>query len=113
VLVDGEPACYLERGGRSLQTLPALDRPGFAMLAFGGLGRLLESARLRNLQVDRIDGETVAASAFRPVLEAAGFRRGYRGWVLSLPAGARAQFTTAGPAARDDAGSAGEPDTRG
>jgi ATP-dependent Lhr-like helicase len=113
VLVDGEPACYLERGGRSLQTLPALDRPGFAVLAFGALGRLVANGRLRNLQVDRIDSEAAAASPFRPTLEAAGFRRGYRGWVLALPAGARTESATAGPAARDDDGSAGEPEARG
>jgi ATP-dependent Lhr-like helicase len=106
VLVDGEPACYLERGGRSLQTLPVLDRPGLATLAFEALGRLVANGRLRNLQVDRIDGETAAASPFRPVLEAAGFRRGYRGWVLAVSPGARPGGQAADPPGRGDPGHA-------
>ena len=77
----------MERGGRSLQTLPLVDRPAVATPALRALGRLVADGRLRNLQIDRIDGESAATSPFRPALEAAGFRRGYRGWVLGVGRG--------------------------
>jgi ATP-dependent Lhr-like helicase len=83
VLVDGEAACHLERGGGSLQTLPAFDSPGVAARALGALGTLVADGRLRSLQLVRIDGEPPASSIHREALETAGFRRGYRGWVLA------------------------------
>jgi ATP-dependent Lhr-like helicase len=87
VMVDGEPVLYVERGGRSLQTLPAFDSPGAASFALRALGQLVADGRLRNVQVERIDAEPPASSRHREALEAAGFRRGYRGWILTPAAG--------------------------
>jgi ATP-dependent Lhr-like helicase len=81
-LVDGAAALYLERGGHSLQTLPAADDPAVAGAALAALRDLVESARFRELVLARIDGEPVATSAWRPRLEEAGFAAGYRGHVL-------------------------------
>ncbi len=83
VLVDGEAALYLERGGRSLLTFPAADDPEVAARAaavltgFAGLG----TGRSREFVIARIDGEPVATAAWRSLLLEAGFVAGYRGLV--------------------------------
>ncbi|MGD0121865.1 MAG: DEAD/DEAH box helicase [Candidatus Limnocylindrales bacterium] len=82
VLVDGAATLYLERGAHSLQTLPAADEPVAAGAAFGALRALVDDGRLRELVVTRVDGESVSASKWRPLLEEAGFAAGYRGHVL-------------------------------
>jgi ATP-dependent Lhr-like helicase len=82
VLVDGVAALYLERGGHSLQTLPASDDPAVAQTSFAALSALVEDGRFREMVLSRIDGEPVAASHWREPLEAAGFVPGYRGHVL-------------------------------
>jgi ATP-dependent Lhr-like helicase len=82
VLVDGEPALYLERGGKSLQTLPAFADTNTAATALNALRQLLADGRFRALQIDRIDGTPVAESVHAPALAAAGFQRAYRGWLL-------------------------------
>jgi ATP-dependent Lhr-like helicase len=82
VLVDGAAVLYLERGGHSLQTLPAADDPATASAATAALRGLVEDGRLRELVVTRVDGEPVSASRWRPMLEGAGFAAGYRGLVM-------------------------------
>ena len=82
VLVDGDAALYLERGGHSLQTLPAADDPAVAAAAARSLHFLVESGHFRELVIARVDGEPVAASPWRSLLEEAGFAAGYRGHVL-------------------------------
>ena len=82
VLVDGVAALYLERGGSTLQTLPAADDPALAVTAAGALRVLVSDGRMRELVIRRVDGEDVAASPFRPALLEAGFVAGYRGLVL-------------------------------
>jgi ATP-dependent Lhr-like helicase len=82
VLVDGAAVLYLERGGHSLQSLPASDDGDMARSALSALSRLVEDGRLRELVLARVDGEPVAASVWRPLLEEAGFVPGYRGFVL-------------------------------
>jgi ATP-dependent Lhr-like helicase len=82
VLVDGAAAIYLERGGHSLQTLPAADDSAAATAALAALRHLVEGGRLRELVLTRVDGEPVAASPWRARLEEAGFVPGYRGHVL-------------------------------
>jgi ATP-dependent helicase Lhr and Lhr-like helicase len=81
-LVDGAAALYLERGGRSLQTLPAADDPDAGGAAFAALRQLVDDGRVRELVVTRVDGEPIATSPWRASLEAAGFVAGYRGYVL-------------------------------
>jgi ATP-dependent Lhr-like helicase len=82
VLHDGEPVIYLERGGRSLQTFPAFAAPAAAAAAVAALASLVADGRLRSLQVERVDGLPVSESKARDALSGAGFRPGYRGWVL-------------------------------
>ncbi|MFI5259665.1 MAG: hypothetical protein ACHQ01_08670 [Candidatus Limnocylindrales bacterium] len=81
-VVDGSAVLYLDRGGHSLQTLPAADDRDIAAAAFAALRALVDDGRLRELVVARIDGGPVSGSPWRPLLEEAGFAAGYRGHVL-------------------------------
>jgi len=96
VLVDGAAALYLERGGHSLQTLPAADDPVVAGVAFAALNGLVDDGRVRELVIVRVDGLAVSTSAWRPLLEEAGFVAGYRGHVLR-PAARRVVPAGRGP----------------
>ncbi|CAN5240845.1 ATP-dependent helicase [soil metagenome] len=87
VLVAGEPVLYLERGGRSLQTLPSFSATASAESAVAALATLVADGRIRSLQIERVDGLPVAESPARELLAAAGFRPGYRGWLLRSEAG--------------------------
>ena len=82
VLLDGEPVVYLERGGKSLQTLPAFADPARAATALNALRQLLADGRFRSLQIERVDGIGVAESPHAAALAEAGFQRSYRGWRL-------------------------------
>jgi len=97
VLVDGEAVLYVDRGGTSVQTLPAWDDPELAIVAARSLGTLLAGpdARLRELVIGKIDGQPVSEAPARAILLDAGFVSGYRGLVLRAAAG-----TTAWAAAR-------------
>jgi ATP-dependent Lhr-like helicase len=82
VLVDGFAAIYLERGGSSLQVLPAADEPGVAFVAARALRSLVVDGRFRELVIRKVDGDEVSTSPFRATLLDAGFVAGYRGLVL-------------------------------
>ena len=82
VLVAGVAALYLERGGATLQTLPASDDPATADAAARALRALVGDGRFRELVIRKVDGEDVMASGFRSILLDAGFVAGYRGLVL-------------------------------
>jgi ATP-dependent Lhr-like helicase len=82
VLCDGEPVLYLERGGKSLQTLPPFATPSTAAVALRALRQLLADGRFRSLQIERVDGVAVAESPHRELLGEAGFQPAYRGWLL-------------------------------
>jgi ATP-dependent Lhr-like helicase len=83
VLVDGVAALYVDRGGSSLQVLPAADDPEIAADAAAALTGLLPGdGRSRELVITKVDGEPVGGSPFREALIAAGFVAGYRGLVL-------------------------------
>jgi ATP-dependent Lhr-like helicase len=83
VLVDGAAALYLERGGRSLVTLPAADDPEIATAAVSALrGLVLPDGPLREVVLERVDHEPVAASRLAEALGAIGFKQAYRGWIL-------------------------------
>ena len=82
VMVDGVAALYLERGGSTLQTLPASDDPDVAVAAARAFGDLVRDGRVRELVIRKVDGEDVGASPFRERLLQAGFVAGYRGLVL-------------------------------
>ena len=82
VLVDGIAALYLERGGATLQTLPAADDPEVGVAAARALAALVADGRTRELVIRKVDGADVAGSPFRERLLAAGFVAGYRGLAL-------------------------------
>jgi ATP-dependent helicase Lhr and Lhr-like helicase len=83
VLVDGEPALYVERNRKGLVVLPAFEQN--APHAAGALRRLAENSPRRELTIERIDGEPVLNSPIRPLLEQAGFQREYLGLTLRIP----------------------------
>jgi ATP-dependent Lhr-like helicase len=82
VLVDGEAVLYVDRGGSSLQTLPAFEDPELAGAAASALRGLVVDGRVRELVVAKIDGQPVAESPHRQALLDAGFVAGYRGLVM-------------------------------
>jgi hypothetical protein len=82
VLVDGVAALYLERGGATLQTLPAIDDPDVAASALRGLTALVTGGRLRELVVRKVDGVAIGDSPWRGALLDGGFVAGYRGLTL-------------------------------
>ena len=81
VLVDGEPAVFVERGGRRLVTFEAAHRSDQWV---DGLASLVKEGRVRRLVIQQIDGDSAATSPLANALRAAGFVEGYRG--LSLGA---------------------------
>jgi ATP-dependent Lhr-like helicase len=80
-LVDGAAVLYVDRGGTSLQVLPAGDDPVVLAVALGSLADLVVDGRVRELVIAKVDGAPVATSPFRDALLAAGFTAGYRGYV--------------------------------
>jgi ATP-dependent Lhr-like helicase len=81
VLVDGEVAVFVERGGRRLVTFEAATRSDRWV---DGLVALVKEGRVRRLVIGHIDGDSAATSPYASVLRAHGFADGYRG--LSLGA---------------------------
>ena len=79
VLVGGEPAAYLERGGRSLLTFSAADRrPAWV----DGLVAVVKDGFARKLELVRVDGRPARESPWAGPLRSAGFADSYRGLVL-------------------------------
>jgi ATP-dependent Lhr-like helicase len=72
VLVDGLPALYVERGGRSLLSFTEDDDALLAAAA--GLARAVHDGWLGSLAVERADGEVALGSRLADVLREAGFR---------------------------------------
>jgi ATP-dependent Lhr-like helicase len=77
VLVDGELAIYVERGGRSL--LSWSDDPEVLQPAADALALAVRDGVLGRLAVERADGVGVLDSPLAQALEAAGFRATPRG----------------------------------
>ena len=78
-LVDGLPAAFIERGGRSLSTFPDIDvDPARMAAAVAGVAR----RRIQRMTIERIDGAPIAESALGAALADAGFTPGYKGVTL-------------------------------
>jgi ATP-dependent Lhr-like helicase len=77
VLVGGELALYVERGGRTV--LSYLDDSEALAMAAKGLADAVHTGALGAISVERADGEAVHASPLRDALTAAGFRATPRG----------------------------------
>jgi ATP-dependent Lhr-like helicase len=79
ILVDGEAAVFVERGGKRLITFEAAQRSDIWVDA---LVALVKEGRVSRLVVQQVDGEPVASSPVAELLRAAGFADGYRGLTL-------------------------------
>jgi ATP-dependent Lhr-like helicase len=81
VLLGGEPALFVERGGRSILSLREADeewlRPALAALV-----EHVKDKRGKRLAVERFDGEPVGETELMPLLLEAGFLAGPRRAVL-------------------------------
>jgi ATP-dependent Lhr-like helicase len=83
VIVDGLAVLYLERGGRSLVSLPTAGDPERRVRAVAALPTLVApGGPMRELRLERVDREPVAASDLAPALTSVGFRPSYRGFLL-------------------------------
>jgi ATP-dependent Lhr-like helicase len=81
-IVDGEAVLYVDRGGSSIQTLPAFDDAELAAAAIRSLRALVVDGRSKELVIAKLDGVPVGESPHRAALIEAGFIAGYRGLVL-------------------------------
>ncbi len=80
VLVGAEVACYVEAGGRGLQTFVSGEP---LRLALSALADAVRAGRIRKLELERIDGEPVLGSPAEALLVELGFRSGPRRLTLS------------------------------
>ncbi|MFF4851953.1 ATP-dependent helicase [Streptomyces sp. NPDC001194] len=78
VLVDGELALYLERGGKTLLAWPPAEDPRLAA-ATAALAAASRIGALPALTVERINAAAALTSPLGPALEAAGFHATPRG----------------------------------
>jgi ATP-dependent Lhr-like helicase len=84
VLVAGEPALYLERGGRALRVLFEDVEDSRLPVALGALAEHVRAGRLvGRIGLERVDGEPVLGSRWEAALEEVGFRVGPRRLTLS------------------------------
>ena len=81
VLLDGEAALFVERGGRSLLPLREPDE-SWLRDALAALVSFVRAGGAKRLAVERFDGEPVVESAYLPLLLEAGFLAGPRRAVL-------------------------------
>jgi ATP-dependent Lhr-like helicase len=82
VLVGAEPVLYLERGGRSLQTLVELDDARLEP-ALSALVDEVRAGRIRRLGLEKLNGEPAMSSPLAAALAAHGFQEGPRRLTLS------------------------------
>jgi ATP-dependent Lhr-like helicase len=87
VLVDGRAVLYLERGGRSLLSLPDGDDPARLEAAVRALANLVADGPMRELRLERVDRLPPAESRLGEALRDVGFRPSYRGWILRRESG--------------------------
>jgi ATP-dependent Lhr-like helicase len=79
VLGEGEPLCFVERGGRSLWTFPAAEaRPRWVDV----LAERVRSGRVRQHEIQTIDGDSARTTRWAEPLRRAGYVDGYRGLVM-------------------------------
>jgi ATP-dependent helicase Lhr and Lhr-like helicase len=87
VLVEDQPALYLERGGRSLITLASPSDGPRALdplaAGLGALARAVRAGRVGKLALERIDGEPAIACRLAGALVELGFQAGPRRLTLT------------------------------
>jgi ATP-dependent helicase Lhr and Lhr-like helicase len=77
LLRDGEPLVFVERGGRGLLRLRALDEQELEQ-AMRALADAVSAGQLPKLAIEKLDGEAVIGSGHEEALVGAGFSRGPR-----------------------------------
>ena len=82
VLLGGEPALFVERGGRSLVPLRDPDESWLKPALFALVAHVRSQGVKKRLAVERFDGEPVTESDAMPLLVEAGFLAGPRRAVL-------------------------------
>ena len=82
VLVDGECAAFLERGGKALVTFRPSERHRDRRTWAEALVEAHKQGRLPRVQIERIDDEPARTSPHAAALRAAGFADGYKGLTL-------------------------------
>ena len=80
VLVGAELACYVEAGGRGLQTFVSGEP---LRIALSALADAVRAGRIRKLELERVDGEPVLGGPAEALLVELGFRSGPRRLTLS------------------------------
>jgi ATP-dependent Lhr-like helicase len=80
VLVGADLACFVEAGGRGLQTFVSGERLRVALAA---LADAVRAGRIRKLELERVDGEPVLGGPNEQLLVELGFRSGPRRLTLS------------------------------
>ena len=80
VLVGAELACYVEAGGRGLQTFADGERLRATLVA---LADAVRAGRIGKLELERVNGESVLGGGYEPLLIELGFRAGPRRLTLS------------------------------
>ena len=76
ILVDGDPALFVERGAKSVV---AFDAAHASDRWVEGLKDLVRNGTIRTLEIAKIDGEAAAESPLSHVLLERGFIKGYKG----------------------------------
>ncbi|AQA21692.1 aTP dependent helicase, Lhr family [Rhodococcus sp. MTM3W5.2] len=77
VLIDGELALYVERGGKTVLTFTT--DPGALHGAAGSLAAVVDHGGVDKIVIEKVDGESVHTSPLSPVLVEAGFAATPRG----------------------------------
>jgi ATP-dependent Lhr-like helicase len=80
VLVGADVACYVEAGGRGLQTFVSGEP---LRVALSALADAVRAGRIRKLELERVDGAPVLGGPSEPLLVELGFRSGPRRLTLS------------------------------
>jgi ATP-dependent Lhr-like helicase len=80
VLIGAELACYVEAGGRGLQTFAGGERLRATLVA---LADAVRAGRIGKLELERVNGESVLGGPYEPLLIELGFRAGPRRLTLS------------------------------
>ena len=94
VLLGGEPALYVERGGRSLVPLRDPD-PEWLRPALDALVSFVRRGGAKRFAVERFDGEPVAETEAMQLLVEAGFLAGPRRAVLARNVHGMSDYNTA------------------
>src|SRR5438477_10895141 len=88
VLVSGELVAWLGRGEQNLLTFLPAEEPERTRLGRAlatALAHVVDSGRQRALLIARVDGEPVQTSPLAPLLVAAGFSAGHKGYLKRPP----------------------------